>query len=572
MIPIGPTRLTSASPLPATGGPLALARDGDDGPPRGPWRRTPWRLPPAALTLGALLAIWLVWYPHSPDLAAQAYRTHLFSVDGFTLWDNNWYAGHYLLDYSVLFPPLGALLGLRAIGAIAVTLSTVMFARLARDRFGSHAAAASALFAIGAAGDLYIGRLTYALGVTFAVAAVLAIVRGHYRLAALLSLACGATSPVAALFLALAAGADLLANRALGRAVVLAGPAVALTLALTLLFSDGGYETFSLTSLLAATASTLMLVLLLPARERLLRTGALLYLATLLLAYLARSPLGSNAVRLGVLLAPALLVGSVTVDDARIALSRSVRAQRRRAAHDGGEEPSVTARTARVVLYAATAAIVLWQVNGPLVQSVTAAADPSTQLSYYAPVTRFLAAQQGDTPMRIEVAFTSSHWDATVLARRFDLARGWERQLDLRYDGLFYGKVLTASAYQQWLLDTGVRFVVLSDARLDPSSVAEAELIRGGLPFLRQVFSSAHWRVYAVAGARPLASGPGRLTALDGDGFALRASGAGMVLVRVRYTPFWRVTSGAATVSPSPDDWTDVTVSRAGPVLVEARL
>ena len=76
--------------------------------------------------------------------------------------------------------------------------------------------------------------------------------------------------------------------------------------------------------------------------------------------------------------------------------------------------------------------------------------------------------------MRIEVAFTSSHWDATVLARRFDLARGWERQLDLRYNGLFYGEVLTRAAYQHWLLDTGVRFVVLSDARLDPSSVAEA--------------------------------------------------------------------------------------------------
>ena len=99
------------------------------------WRR----LPPAALMLGALLAIWIVWYPHSPDLAAQAYRTHLFSVNGFTLWDNNWYAGHYLLDYSVLFPPLGALLGLRAVGAIAVCLSTVMFARLAREHFGARA-------------------------------------------------------------------------------------------------------------------------------------------------------------------------------------------------------------------------------------------------------------------------------------------------------------------------------------------------------------------------------------------------------------------------------------------------
>ena len=519
--------------------------------------------------LGALLAIWIVWYPHSPDLAAQAYRTHLFSVNGFTLWDNNWYAGHYLLDYSVLFPPLGALLGLRAVGAIAVCLSTVMFARLAREHFGARAPVASALFAIGAAGDLFIGRLTYALGVTFAVAAVLAVARRHYRLAAALSLACGATSPVAALFLALAAGADLLSNRAFVRAAVLGGPAVAVTFVLTVLFSDGGYETFSLTSLLAAAGSTLVLLLLLPARERLLRTGALLYLATLVVSYVVRSPMGSNAVRLGALLVPALLIGAVSIPDARRALTRRVR--RTPGAGDGAP-PVVTARTARLVLSGATAAIVLWQVNGPLVQSVQSAADPSTHLSYYQPVTRFLTARQEGTPMRIEVAFTSSHWDATVLGRQFDLARGWERQLDLRYNQLFYDGTLTAATYQRWLLATGVRFVVLSDAPLDPSSVTEAALIRRGLPYLHQVFASAHWRVFAVAGAQPLATGSARLTALDADGFTVQASTASTFLVRIRYTPYWHVTAGAATVGAASDGWTQVTALRPGSIAVDAQL
>ena len=523
-----------------------------------------------AVALGALLAIWLVWYPHSPDLAAQAYRTRLFSLDGFALWDNNWYGGHYVLDYSVLFPPLGALIGLRAAGALAVAASTFMFTRLARDRFGRRAAAAGVLFAVGAAGDLYIGRLTYALGVTFAVAAVLAVVRRHNRLAAVMSLGCGATSPVAALFLALAATADLLAHRRPGRALALAGPALALTVVLSVLFPDGGYEIFGLTSLLAACASTLALLILLPARERLLRIGALLYLGALLAAYFVRSPLGSNAVRLGVLLAPALLVGAIDVEDARASLSRLRAALG--AARAGLAPPGVTARAAAIVLYAVTAATVLWQVNGPLVQSVQAAADPSTRLSYYTPVIRFLSAAEGSSPMRIEVAFTSAHWDATVLGARFALARGWERQLDLEYDSLFYTGILTPAAYQQWLLNTGVRYVVLSDAPLDPSSRAEAELIRGGLPYLREVFSSAHWRVYAVAGAQPLASGPGRLVALDGDGFVVRASAAGTVLVRVRYTPFWHVAVGTATVTAAPGGWTAVSVTRPGAVAVDAAL
>ncbi len=540
--------------------------------PRPPTTRHRWwpRLPPAALTLGVLMAIWLVWYPHSPDLAAQAYRTQLFSVDGFALWDNNWYGGHYLLGYSALFPAIGALIGLRAIGVIAVSLSTAMFARLARDHFGARAPIASALFALGAVGDLYIGRLTYALGVTFAVAAVLSVSRRRYALAALLSLACGATSPVAALFLALAATADLLTNRALVRAAVLAGPAAVVTLALTVLFSDGGYEPFSLGSLLAPVASTLVLVILLPARERLLRTGALLYLGLLTLSYVARSPMGSNAVRLGVLLTPSLLVGAVGVADARVALTRAATAIGR--GTGAARRPTVSPRTARGVLVVAATATVLWQVNGPLVQSVQSAADPSTTTAYYRPVIRFLAAVQGNAPMRIEVAFTSSHWDATVLGRRFDLARGWERQLDLRYNGLFYGGVLTPAAYDRWLLDAGVRYVALSDAALDPSSRAEAQLIRGGLPYLREVFASQHWRVYAVLGAQPLASGPGRLASLGDDDFTLAADAAGAFLVRVRYTPLWHVTAGQATVGPAPDGWTRVTVARAGAIAVAARL
>ncbi len=539
--------------------------------PSPPAARGRWpRVPPAALTLGVLVTIWLVWYPHSPDLAAQTYRTQLFSIDGFALWDNNWYGGHYLLGYSALFPAIGALVGLRAVGAIAVSLSTAMFARLARDHFGARGPIAAALFALGAIGDLYIGRLTYALGVTFAVAAVLAVSRRHYALAALLSLGCGATSPVAALFLALAAAADLLTNRARARAVSLAAPAAVVTLALTIPFSDGGYEPFSLGSLLAPVASTVVLVVLLPARERLLRAGALLYLGLLALSYLVRSPMGSNAVRLGVLLGPALLVGAVGVVDARVALTRAANAVGRLTG--AARRPTVSTRTARVVLVAATTMIVLWQVNGPLVQSVQSAADPSTTASYYQPVTRFLAAAQGTEPMRIEVAFTSSHWDATVLGRRFDLARGWERQLDLRYDGLFYGGVLTAAAYDRWLLDAGVRYVVLSDASLDPSSRAEAELIRGGLPYLHEVFTSRHWRVYVVVGAQPLASGPGRLADLGDDDFTLRADAPGAFLVRVRYTPLWHVTAGQGTVGPAPDGWTRVTVARPGAVAVAARL
>jgi hypothetical protein len=127
------------------------------------------------LLLGVLLAVWFLWRPPSPDLAAQVYRIHLFSVVGFSLWDNNWYGGHYLPDYSLLFAPLATLLGLGWTGIATVTLSTLIFRRLVAEHFGSRTAIASSLFALGATGDLFIGRIAFALGVIFGLASTLAI-------------------------------------------------------------------------------------------------------------------------------------------------------------------------------------------------------------------------------------------------------------------------------------------------------------------------------------------------------------------------------------------------------------
>jgi hypothetical protein len=188
------------------------------------------------------------------------------------------------------------------------------------------------------------------------------------------------------------------------------------------------------------------------------------------------------------------------------------------------------------------------------------------------PAIRYLEDHGEPQAMRIEVPFTSSHWDATILGRRFLLARGWERQLDTRYDGLFYAPVLTASAYHAWLLDNAVRFVALSSAPPDFSSVQEDALIRGGLPFLHLVFETAQWRIYAVAAAVPLATGPGSLASVDTDGFTLHAVRPGTFTVRVHYTPYWTTTAGQASVSQAPGGWTRVVVSRPGSVTIDAEL
>ena len=69
-------------------------------------------------TAAALVALWLLVDPRTPDLAAQVYRVGLFEHGGFAVWDEHWYAGHALPGYSLLFPPLASLLGLRVLAAL----------------------------------------------------------------------------------------------------------------------------------------------------------------------------------------------------------------------------------------------------------------------------------------------------------------------------------------------------------------------------------------------------------------------------------------------------------------------
>ncbi|MEA2265181.1 MAG: hypothetical protein QOE27_764, partial [Solirubrobacteraceae bacterium] len=412
----------------------------------------------------------------------------------------------------------------------------------------------------------------------FGLAAVLAAARSRRWTTAVLSLGCAAASPVAALYLLLLATADLLATRSVRRAAVLGLPALALAGGMAVLFPEGGTQTFSGPSVIAAFGVPLLMLWVLPTRERLLRWGVALYLGAVLASYALATPMGSNVVRLGVLLAPPILVGAVGAEDMRIALARLAAVRSR--ARGWGPRPGTAAADpadrrigrapARLALVCVALVLIAWQVNGPLAQSLEGVGDPSLQTSYYAPVSAFLAGQAPGGPMRIEVPFTRSHWDAVVLGRRFELARGWERQLDTKYDAVFYAPRLTPTAYRGWLEDTGVRFVALPDAALDDSSRQEAALIRAGQPYLREVFASAHWRVYRVLHPTPLATGPGRLASIDVDGFGLRVDRPGDFVVRVRYTRYWTLVTGTGCIGPTPDGWTAIRATAPGALRVDA--
>lgn len=504
-------------------------------------RRIPLALPLACVLVGA----WLVLAPRSPDLAAQTYRATLFESSGFTLWDDNWYAGHHLPGYSLVFPWLALLFGMRLVGALAVLVSTFAFERVALTVYGPRARWGAACFALAAAGDVWIGRLTFALGVAFAALAVLALVRERPWLAGTLAAVCAATSPVAGLLLALAGATHVLVTRRALAGLTLVAPVLLVVLPLQALFPEGGWEPFAASSVVATLAVTLAFLYAVPREERLLRVGGLVYLGATVLS-IVPTPMGSNVDRYAVLLAGPLLLCALARDGVR---------QRRRP-------------LAATVL--ALAGIVVWTAWGPVRESTGVIGDPSTSAGYYTPLKHFLA-EHGGPLVRVEVPFTHSHWEAALLAPRFPLARGWERQLDTKNDPIFFKDPLTPSAYRAWLQGDAVSYVALPDVRLDGSSDEEAALIRRGVPYLREVFSSAHWRVFAVLDPAPLASAPGVLTGLGHDSFTLRFAAPGRSLVRVHYTRYWTVTSGAACVASAPGGWTAVSVGAPSVVRVAAR-
>ncbi len=511
-------------------------------------RRAPsWAL--GAAISGTLAIVYLIAAPPSPDLAAASYRASLFSSVGFTLWDNSWYAGHHLPAYSVLAPALSALLGPRLLAALSMAIASALFAGLIEGRFARRAVRiATAWFALGASVALLSARVPFDLGLATALAALVLAARDHRWAALPLALASGLASPVAAVFLALALLAWALAGTERTWPLALAVAALAPVGVLVVAFPEGGTQPFVGSAFFPALAGVLVILALLERRRRALRIGAALYAAFLTAAYLVPSALGGNADRMG-----ALAAGPV----AACALACA----------------SPWRRRALVVL---APALLYWQVNAPLADFSAAADDPSVNASYYTPLLgelRALDIGYGRRPARIEVVATADHWEARWLATHVMLARGWERQLDTYRNALFYegSAPLSAARYHAWLSQEAISYVALPDAPLDYSAHAEARLVRGGLAYLTEVWRSAHWRLFAVRDATPLAQPPAVLTSVSSDSMELRAPRPGEYTVRVHFTPYWALASGSGCVSRAGGDWTRVQARAAGELRVVIR-
>jgi hypothetical protein len=506
-----------------------------------------------AWAIAALLGIvYLILAPQSPDLAAASYRSHLFSQLGFTVWDNSWYGGHHLPAYSLLAPALGALIGPSLVAALSMVAATALFARLVEGPFPARAGRIAAVwFAVGAGIALLSSRVPFDLGLAIGMGALLLAQRGRLIAALAVTVLCSLASPVAGAFLATATLAWALTSERRAWPLGLTIAALAPIGLLTVVFPEGGSQPFVASAFYPALAGVLILIALIPPEQRTLRVGAVLYGAALIGSYLLPTAVGGNADRLG-----ALTAGPV----AALVLAGTASRWRSR------------------ILLVLVAPLLYWQANAPLTDYVSTVSNPAVRASYYTPLLdelQVLGIGYGRRPARIEVVPTVDHWEARYVAPATMLARGWERQLDGYRNGLFYGSKgsLTAARYRSWLDAQAISYVALPDASLDYSGKEEARLVSGAgaAGFLREVWSSAHWRLFAVTDPAPLTQPPSSLLALSQDSFSLSAPAPGSYTVRVHFTPYWAVAAGAGCVGQAPGDWTSVRALRAGTLRVVIR-
>jgi hypothetical protein len=519
----------------------------------------PWTV--ALLVAIPLALAYLIASPPAGDLAAATYRSDLFARVGFTTWDTGWYAAHgyWLPSYSLLSPALGALLGVRVLLALSAIAASTLFALIAERVFDTAAARlAAAWFALGFCVGMLSGRVPYDLGFAIGLGSILALMladrgsrcvpRMGYRspigalpaalaLAVLTSLA----SPVAGVFLALAGLAIALvgfcphvrtrakhlasgsarsetderpiASWGTRRGLALCAAALTPVLVLGLAYPNGGYEPFAASAFWPALAGVVLIALLLPQGplsprgRRLLRIGAALYALALIGAYLIHTPVGGNAARLGPLLAAPLLAGVLWEQTDQSATDGKPIGTRVRHGARSMRHP-------RALLAALALPLLYWQLATPIHDYSSIAGDPSVNASYYAPLLAELRrlredprasegpTRTGEGPTIVEVPMTAAHWESAYLPGHdgIELARGWERQLDTRYGAVFYRKTLTPSAYRAWLIENRVAYVALADVRLDQAGRLEGALVARGLPYLRELWRSQHWRLYQFMG------------------------------------------------------------------------
>lgn len=496
------------------------------------------------VAVAAVVPLYAVWAAvlatGGGDLAAQLAWAGFTERHPGSAYNLFWFGGTHTANYSVFSSYAMAFLGVRTVSVIAGLAATWLMARLLVRTGMRHALVPALLAAFALWCNVASGRTTFALGV--AIGLVACLYADRVVIAVMSGALATMASPVAGLFLVVT-GAAYLLDRRWRRGAVLVVPFFAVVGATTLLFPFRGEQPMPANRLWMPVLICAVLVAAAPrAREwRVTRYGAAVYAVGVFLTFLVASPIGTNVER---------LLGLVAVPVLCAAVFDTVRAR-------------AWVRTG--VLSAALVLSGLW-----LIDKTVDDLRVSTPVPAWAAHTDGVVAaldRLGADRGRVEVVPARNHREAAVLAPHVNMARGWNRQLDVERGRLFYEGTLTPDRYRAWLDRWAVSHVVLHDGRPDGSAEAEAALVRGGLPWLEQVWRDDGWTIYRVRDAVPLAPAPATVVGGDDALLVVRMPRAGSVTVRIAYSPWLRVRAaggGAGGCLRQDGEWTRLTVPEGG--------
>jgi hypothetical protein len=471
------------------------------------------RLTPLTATLAAtvvLCAVYLAWTPVSPDLAAQLARADVVRHAGNVTWWTGWFGGLSLPTYSLLSPQLMAWLGVALTGAAATIAGCCGAAMLLRDTPRPRAGAI--VFSLFGIGDLVSGRITFVVGLAFAVWALLAVRARRRWVSPALALLAFFGSPLAGLFLGVVLLAVAITDRArrwqagIDAGVLLLGGAV-----LAVFFPNTGVMPVGYTGLIGPCAG--LLAVAITCKQAVVRTSALLTLASYPVLLLYPGAIGSNMHRLAWVAAVPVLVACSALK--------------------------------RVPLVVVALGLTVWPAID-VGNQVHWLPVRSAQAAYFAPLIGQLRAAEATAGAsaigeRVELLDTANHSGAYYLAQSFPLARGWDRQVDKADNRIFYyDGELTTRSYTAWLHELAVGWVAVPATDLDYGHDTEAALINHGVPSLRLIWRSADWRLYRVLDATPLATGA-QVTAVGASSVTLRSTAAADVTLHIEWTPYLQV-------------------------------
>lgn len=471
---------------------------------------------------GLLHVIWFFTFASSGgDLAAQDAWAEFVGRHPDSAYNLAWYGGMHPVSYSVVSPYLMSVLGVRTTMMIAGTLSAGLLTLiLIRSRSVKNPLWAALAGVFGLTCNAISGRVTFGLGTMFALGAVAVVFCWPYRwrykrwakalCAAPLAALATMSSPVAGLFVGFVAVALFLQKRRPGAwALGLAPTAVVAVSAW--LFPFSGTQPMVIGSVIMPLLYSVFVFFLVPEEWRTVRLVAAVYGLSVVVVWVVSSQIGSNITRLAMLFAGATLVAAL---------------------------PFTVPRSRK--WYAGVVALLGFAgwIGFKTVDDVIHMRPAASWARELAPLVNELQ-KVGAEKGRVEVVPARSHREASALAPYVNLARGWNRQADMKRNPLFYDGTLNSANYHEWLKRWAVHFVVLPKDEPDGTGAErERELVQRGMPYLTQVWGDANWQLFKVVDPAPLAEPNAVVERAEQGEMTMRVSKPGRILIRIPYSPW----------------------------------